>query len=237
MHLKKYLDEASKYKWLSLIVIVGCCILYDWAYFHRLGLKFHDVPTSISEYAKTILEWVPLFVLIMTVVFIEFLIINIEKQHSYKELLKHLKKYNLNIFYIIYNKVLAYILIIPILLWLLGINLYILSDPIFISLTTISSIYLMQKMFIGKSLERLDNRLIIAINVGLFFLLLGYISATEDLISAQQDHKINIIKLDNGDIMYCVRNLDKGFIAWNSTDSTVTFIPWYNISSIQYKFE
>jgi hypothetical protein len=235
MNVKKHINTFSNYKWLSLIIIVGCCIIYDWAYFFRLGLKFHDVPTSISEYARTILEWVPLIGLIFIIILIELMIIDLEENHSYKELSVKLQKYKLSTVYKFYNSILGYVLILPLIIWLLGVKTIVITDPIFISIATACSIYLVLKKITSKLKHQIDNSLILTCCVIFFFSILGYISATEDLRVAQSDNLVNLLLLKDDKHMFCIRNLEKGFLAWDDSKQSIAFVPWYNISTVEYR--
>jgi hypothetical protein len=54
------LDILVKFAGLCGSVSVLVSIIYDWGFYHALGLSFTEVPTTLADHARSSLEWLPL---------------------------------------------------------------------------------------------------------------------------------------------------------------------------------
>ncbi|MBR8076079.1 MULTISPECIES: hypothetical protein [Burkholderia cepacia complex] len=57
------LESASKGITLVAALALPCSVVYDWAYYSRLGLELAQVPTTLSDHARTAVNWLPAMVL------------------------------------------------------------------------------------------------------------------------------------------------------------------------------
>jgi len=46
---------------LLAMLVLPCSVVFDWAYFSRLGLNMSQVPTSLSDHARSAVIWAPAF--------------------------------------------------------------------------------------------------------------------------------------------------------------------------------
>ncbi|KVV42936.1 hypothetical protein WK92_06270 [Burkholderia ubonensis] len=53
------LERMSSIMTLLAMLVLPCSVVFDWAYFSRLGLNMSQVPTSLSDHARSVVIWAP----------------------------------------------------------------------------------------------------------------------------------------------------------------------------------
>lgn len=66
------LDSLTKVIGLVAGVALTGSLVYDWGYFHAIGLSFSDIPTTISDHMRSALNWIP------NAIFYSFIIVVLE---------------------------------------------------------------------------------------------------------------------------------------------------------------
>ncbi|MDR3096237.1 MAG: hypothetical protein LBV73_04080 [Paraburkholderia sp.] len=52
-------DYFSQLVALTASASLVASLAYDWGFFYTIGISFHDLPTSLSDHARTALDWAP----------------------------------------------------------------------------------------------------------------------------------------------------------------------------------
>ncbi|MCR1769078.1 hypothetical protein [Burkholderia glumae] len=54
-----FADYVAKFAALLATITLPCSVIFDWAYFNRLGLTLAVVPTSLTDHARSAVIWAP----------------------------------------------------------------------------------------------------------------------------------------------------------------------------------
>lgn len=87
--LSDKLDILVKFAGLCGSASILVSIIYDWGFYHALGLSFSEVPTTLADHARSSLEWLPLISSVIFVVIVWNLTMSrIERGMTEEELIK-----------------------------------------------------------------------------------------------------------------------------------------------------
>lgn len=224
-------------KSILVTVFFLSAVLYDYAYYFKAGLKFKDVPIAPTDYFHTILESIPLLLLLgMMMVITEFLYLKFEKGQAPEEVLDKVKQTggeNLrSLFYSRYIDLFRWVfLIIPIMYVLFGDTyIFMASNQFFFGLGIIIwwhylfiwiSSYERFMSFFTASVQFIKYLPIFVI----FFLAYGYSQATIDMQAIHLEKNMGWVENIEGKKYFSLRCLEKGFLVFCKEKQIVLFIP------------
>lgn len=236
--------------WKSLSSVFGILatvslvlsVIYDWAYLHWLGVSFSEVPTSLSDHAKSALIWAPSVGIAFFCLFVlELLTRRMEQGKTEQELIETSKNPKFTKFYreapFILGEVFAVGGVVAYLLWA--------AIPLefFFVMAIISWFVIAKWLFSHKRIQertspiyRIGVALIPAVFI--YFVNMGMIAAKTDVSKARAE-SIRTIKIKTQAKPFEVkvlRNYEKAVLLWDPVKMKIRLIPWNEIDSIMFPY-
>lgn len=231
-------------------LLLATSIGIDWSYYKKLGLIFSEVPSSISDHFRSIIEWLPQLTLILLAFLLYDLFfkriekgVTLEDTKSNGPLSESLK------FQEFLNdgrkSLLQWVIIIGIPLSYILVGEQSFENPYcYLSLLTVILIWLKFYEWVSayprfNSIYNFSTQKFIKFIFPfvLCSLLFGYISAVRDLYKIKiGNNQAYIILKEHHDkgVKHLLRVLEKGIVSYDISQRKTVFYPWEHIEKISY---
>jgi hypothetical protein len=233
---KNFLDLTAKLVGLAASISIAASLIFDWGFFFALNLSFLDIPSGLSDHARSALIWFPKVVTAFGGYFvIEMLTKRIEQGMTEEEIITSSPNpdrtarlrggpYKL----IAYSSVFL-------------VTAYVLVGDIFLGMLPFSLIMLWFR-FSGwaqshpRIIERrpfhlrLITHFLPPVVIWLFFA--GYSDAVNMFQSTLPSSQITLINATSATPVILLRQLDRGLLI-KEPDNTISFHPWNEIRKIK----
>lgn len=217
-------------------------ITYDWGYLHWLGVSFSEVPTSLSDHARSALVWAPSVGIGFFCFFVlELLTRRIEQGMTEQELIETSKNPKFTKLYreapLILGEVFAVGGVVAYLLWAA------IPLEVFFVLSVISWFVIARWLFSHKRIQERTSpiyRIGIALipAVFIYFVNTGMSAAKTDVSKARAE-SFRTIKIKTQAKPFeakVLRNFEKAVLLWDPVQMKIRLIPWNEIDSIVFPY-
>lgn len=230
-------------------LLLATSIGIDWSYYKKLGLSFSEVPSSISDHFRSIIEWLPQLTLILLAFLLYDLFFKrIEKGVTLEDIKSNGPLSESLKFQEFLNdgrkSLLQWVVILGIPLPYILVGEQSFENPYcYLSLLTVIIIW--SKFYEWVSAyPRFNSIYNFSTQKSIKFifpfvlcsLLFGYISAVRDLYQLKIDNNQAHIILKGHDkgVKHLLRVLEKGIVGYDISQRKTAFYPWEHIEKISY---